>query len=110
MADPVSWLLIERGWSVLASDGSEIGHVDEVVGDSGEDIFDGLTITSGTFGRPRYVPSELVGEINEGRVHLQLPPDGVDRLEEYTEPPPSERIEPVTASRWQRFTDRLLGR
>ena len=32
--DPVSWLLIEKGWKVVASDGNEIGKVHEVVGDN----------------------------------------------------------------------------
>ena len=42
MPDPVSWLMIEPGWKVFASDGAEIGSVDEVAGDDGHDIFDGL--------------------------------------------------------------------
>ena len=46
MADPVSWLLIEAGWKVLAADGSEVGKVDEVTGDSNADIFDGLAIAT----------------------------------------------------------------
>ena len=33
MSDPVSWLLVEPGWKVVASEGSEVGKVDEVVGD-----------------------------------------------------------------------------
>ena len=39
--DPVSWLLIRRGWQVVSSDGAEVGNVDEVVGDDEHDIFDG---------------------------------------------------------------------
>ena len=39
MADTVSWLLIEAGWTVLAADGTEVGKVDEVTGDSNADIF-----------------------------------------------------------------------
>ena len=57
MADPVSWLLIETGWKVIDVDGGEVGEVDEVVGDSGADIFDGLAIATSMFGKPRYVPS-----------------------------------------------------
>ena len=48
-------------------------------------------------GRPRYVPSEQVGEIEEGRVHLKLSQDEVSRLAEYEEPPTSARIEPEKA-------------
>ena len=93
MADPVSWLMIETGWKVLASDGSEVGEVDEVIGDSSLDIFDGLAIATSAFGKPRYVPAEQVGEITEGSVRLNLTRDQVDRLDEYLEPATSAEIE-----------------
>ena len=93
MADPVSWLMIETGWKVLASDGSEVGEVDEVIGDSSLDIFDGLAIATSAFGKPRYVPAEQVGEITEGTVRLNLTREQVDRLDEYLEPPTSAEIE-----------------
>jgi len=101
--DPVSWFLIEPGWKVLASDGTEVGKVHEVVGDTGKDIFDGLSISSGVLGRPRYVPAERVKSIYDGLVQLDLDPGQAERLSHYAEPPPSEEILPVTASRWQRF-------
>jgi hypothetical protein len=94
MADPVSWLLIETGWTVLASDGSKVGEVDEVVGDSNSDIFDGLAIATRMFGKPRYVPSEQVAELTEGAVRLALTPDQVEQLSEYREPATSARVEP----------------
>jgi len=93
MADPVSWLMIQPGWKVLASDGSEVGAVDEVAGDSSVDIFDGLAIATSAFGKPRYVPAEQVGEITEGTVRLDLTPEQVDRLGEYLEPATSAEIE-----------------
>jgi hypothetical protein len=96
MADPVSWLMIETGWKVLASDGSEAGQVDEVVGDSSLDIFDGLAIATSALGKPRYVPAEQVGEITEGTVRLNLTPTQVEQLGEYLEPATSAEIEPET--------------
>lgn len=102
MSEPVSWLLIEPGWKVVAADGSEIGHVREVVGDTGKDIFDGLAVSSGLLAKARYVPAESVGTITEGRVQLHLGPDAADRLDPFDEPPPSEEILPVSASRWER--------
>jgi hypothetical protein len=93
MTDPVSWLMIEPGWKVLASDGSEVGAIDEVVGDSSVDIFDGLAIATSAFGKPRYVPAEQVGEITEGTVRLKLSPEQVERLDEYLEPATSAEIE-----------------
>lgn len=94
MAERVSWLMIETGWKVLAVDGTEMGEVDEVVGDSSEDIFDGLAIAISAFGKPRYVPSEQVAEITEGVVRLSLAPDQIRQLGEYLEPATSAEIEP----------------
>ncbi len=99
----VSWLVIEKGWEVVASDGTEIGKVHELVGDEGQDIFDGLAVSSGLFGKPCYVPAERVKRITDGRIELDLPGDEAQHLEEYKEPPPSEEILPESASRWQRF-------
>ena len=93
MADPVSWLMIETGWKVIASDGSEVGQVDEIAGDSSLDIFDGLAIATSPFGKPRYVPAEQVAEITEGTVRLKLTKEQVDRLGEYLEPATSAEIE-----------------
>jgi hypothetical protein len=93
MADPVAWIMIEKGWKVIASDGSEVGRVHEVAGDENADIFDGLAVTNSMLGRSsKYVPSELVGEINEGEVHLKLSKEEFDRLSEYQEPAASEAI------------------
>ena len=72
VADPVSWFMIRAGWKVVASDGSEVGEVDEVAGDDTEDIFDGLAIATSSFGKPRYVPAEQVAGISQGVVRLSL--------------------------------------
>jgi hypothetical protein len=103
--DPVSWFLIEPGWKVVCSDGTEVGTVQEVVGDTGKDIFDGLAVSTGMLGKPRYVPSEQVRSITEGRIELDLDQAEAANLGEYEEPPPSEEIMPVTASRWERLRD-----
>jgi hypothetical protein len=92
MADPVSWMVVERGWSVVANDGGEVGKVDQVLGDTEADIFDGLAVGAGTvLDRPLYVPSEKVGAIEEGTVHLGIDSDEYHQLAPY-EPPPSERF------------------
>ena len=70
MSDPVSWLLIERGWEVVGADGESVGKVHEVVGDPQRDIFDGLQVTAGLLGEARYVPAEEVGRITVGRIQL----------------------------------------
>jgi hypothetical protein len=91
LSDPVSWFVIEPGWAVVARDGSEVGAVELVLGDEGHDIFDGLVVTSGAFGRSRYVAAERVAEITEARVRLDLEADEAHQLPEYTgtgTPPP----------------------
>jgi hypothetical protein len=98
MPDRVAWTMIEPGWKVFASDGSEMGRVEEIAGDENIDIFDGLAISSDLLGRAKkYVPSEQVGDIYVGEVHLDLVPAAVEQLGAYTEAQPSERIEPEKA-------------
>lgn len=92
--DPVSWLMIEPGWKVVAADGSEVGKIEEIVGDTGTDIFNGLSIASGLLGKPKYVPAERVREITEGQVELDLSPDAVDHLDDHELQPPSEQFRP----------------
>jgi hypothetical protein len=92
--DPVSWLLIRAGWKVVAADGAEFGAVDEVAGDSSEDIFNGLAVASTAFGKPRYVPAEQVGLITDGVVHLTIAHAQAEQLGEYLEPATSAEIEP----------------
>ena len=82
MSDPISWLLVERGWNVVDSAGSDVGTVDEVRGDTEKDIFNGLEVSSSIFGRSHFVPSEHVAKIVEGCVHLDLDGDGLKRLEQ----------------------------
>jgi hypothetical protein len=83
MSDPVAWLLVERGWEVVSSDGQKVGTVDEVLGDENADIFDGLAVAPGLLKKPKYVPAERVGEIVDGRVTLELTQAEFDALTEY---------------------------
>ena len=87
MADLVSWRVIERGWSVVDSEGTEVGKVDQITGDVEQDIFDGLTIGDGgtVLTRPKYVPAERIVEIREGLISLDLAPGEAAQLEAYTE-------------------------
>jgi hypothetical protein len=94
VADPVSWFLIERGWHVVGSDGSELGTVEETVGDPQLDIFDGLTVATGLLSKPRYVPAEQVAEIVEGTVELSIGKDEFDRLGSHEQPPPGTSLRP----------------
>jgi hypothetical protein len=103
MADPVSWFVIERGWEVVDSEGEPIGKVEETIGDSTHDIFDGLSVATSLLGAPRYVPAEQVAEITEGRVRLKVGKDAAERLGEYEEPPTTAQIEAEDASLVERI-------
>ncbi len=94
MSDPVSWLVIEPGWKVAGRNGDEVGKVEEIVGDTTLDIFNGLTVGVGLLKKGRYVPGEQIAEITEGQVRLALDKNEVAQLGEYQEPPPSKRVLP----------------
>ena len=81
--DPASWLVIERGWKVVGRDGDELGSVEEVLGDEGKDIFNGLTVARGFFSSARYVPAERVAAIETGQIVVDLGVDEFERLEDY---------------------------
>lgn len=90
MADPVSYLLIEAGWEVVGSDGGRVGGVREVLADLEADIFDGITVDSGLTKTLRYVPSERVAAIVEGRVAVDAPAAAFeDEFPKWTGAPPS---------------------
>ena len=62
--DPVSWLLVEPGWTVVDARGSKVGKVDEVLGDEQTDIFHGLVVDG------EKILAERVAEIREGEIRL----------------------------------------
>jgi hypothetical protein len=109
MADPVAWTLIEPGWAVVDVNGDDAGHIVDVTGDSTIDIFNGLAIGSGPFGKPKYVPSEQVAEITEGRVRLSLANDQLAQLGDYEEPPLTADVLPDDASAVTRAEEALVG-
>ncbi len=90
--DPVSWLVIEPGWEVVGADGKSLGEVREVVGDTGEDIFNGLAVSRGLLRPTKYVPAERVAAIEEGRVRLTIDAREFGALRRHKEPPPSEQF------------------
>jgi hypothetical protein len=90
--DPVSWLQIERGWSVVASDGVDVGTVAAIEGDKHDDIFDGLAVQAGP--ETRYVPGEQVGQIFPGRVMLKIGSSDAGALEPFRAPPPVTKWTP----------------
>ncbi len=83
MSDPSSWLALDTGTPVYASDGEEVGSVAEVLGDEQNDIFNGLTVRANVLGSARYVPAEHVAQIYEDRVDLDLTGAELAELDEH---------------------------
>jgi Uncharacterized protein conserved in bacteria (DUF2171) len=108
--DPVAWTVVEPGWRVVDVAGEEIGRVHEITGDAAADIFDGLTVVKGHLSKSRYIPSESVGEILEGEVHLTLTGDAVEALPAFIEPAAEEQIIPERSTWYQRLAWWLTGR
>jgi hypothetical protein len=74
MPDPVSWKVVEHGWTVVDAAGESVGTVHEVVGDPNADIFSAIVIHQGLVAKQE-IPSELVGDIVEGTVQLTVTKD-----------------------------------
>jgi uncharacterized protein YrrD len=81
--------MIEPGWAVVDADGNDVGSVEEVVGDTGTDIFNGLAVSTGVLAKPKYVPAERVAGIVDGVVTLDLPGPGIEELDDHEPQPPS---------------------
>lgn len=82
----VSWKAIERDAVVVSSDGEETARVAEVTGDPEADIFNGLVLSLGTLGKPRYLPAERVRGIWPQRVEVDATADELRALAVYEEP------------------------
>ena len=68
--DPVSWLLVEPGWTVYDPRGEKYGKVKQVLADGQSDIFHGVLVERGLLGDDEEVLAERIGEIHEGHLHL----------------------------------------
>jgi len=88
--DPVSWLQIQQGWTVVTADGAIAGSVAQTEGDKNDDIFDGLAIVS-SGGPVRYVPAETIGAIFPGRVTLKIGSADLGTLKPFRAPPPETK-------------------
>jgi uncharacterized protein YrrD len=82
---PISYLTLEEGTPVYASDGRECGKAAHVLADPEADVFEGIVLGAG--GLPpehRFVDADLVAEIHERGVVL-----GIDSEEVASLPRPS---------------------
>ena len=90
MSEPVSWLLIRRGWQVLSSEGAVVGRIGAVRGEPTKDIFNGIVVRANS-APPRYIPSEYLSEIVSGRVTVKLTSEELEAI-------PPEKKRPLAPS------------
>lgn len=83
-SDPVSWLLIRRGWEVVGSDGAVVGRIGAVRGEPVKDIFNGVIVRASS-APPRYLPADRIARIVPGRVEIEL------SAEEFQSVPPEKK-------------------
>jgi hypothetical protein len=96
MADagaPMSYLTLEPGTPVRASDGTDIGTVAHVLADADADIFDGIVVDVQGAGH-RFADAPQVAEIAEGAVTLTLDAAAAELLPEPSENPAELRADP----------------
>jgi hypothetical protein len=86
----LAWTDVQEGWRVLASDGSDVGKVEQAVGDRESDIFEGFEVDVEVMGPDRFVSFEHVVGIAEGHIRLDLTPAPVRELPEQHEQPSLE--------------------
>ena len=94
---PMSYLTLEPGTPVFASDGSEVGRVEHVLADPDADIFDGLVVDF-RGGAHRFVDAAHVAQIAEGGVTLALDAAAAERLPEPSGNPPEMSADPDDAA------------
>jgi hypothetical protein len=85
-APQVSWKAIERDARVLARDGSDVGRVVEVAGDTEADIFNGLVVSAGRLQANRYLAAERVTGIWPNQVQVDASAEQIDALPAYEQP------------------------
>ncbi|MEA2434472.1 MAG: hypothetical protein QOG54_1929 [Actinomycetota bacterium] len=76
-------MALEKGTSVLSSDGADVGKVSEVVADRQKDIFSGIAISSGLFSGDRFVPADQIDSITTEAVVLTTSEEQAESLEPY---------------------------
>ena len=68
----VSWLDVPAHAPVVASDGTEVGHVLEVAALANEDIFHGIVFAHSGHGHPCLAPASDIARITERAVYLSV--------------------------------------
>jgi hypothetical protein len=112
---PASYMTLEPGTRVLASDGADVGTVAHVLADADADIFDGIVLDAKGGGH-RFVDAPLVAAIAESAVTLSIDSAAVVGLPEPSENPaqmgadPDDVAEGDLQRKLRRAWDMISGR
>jgi hypothetical protein len=88
LGSPSSYLALQPGVAVFASDGTRIGEVQYVLADIDDDIFDGIVIDGSALpGGLRFADAAQVAGIYERGVVLSVDAAGAEALPEPTDNP-----------------------
>jgi len=90
---PMSYLTLEPGAPVFASDGTEVGRVAHVLAVPEADIFDGIVIDARRGGH-RFADAPFVDRIEADGVTLTVDAAGVEGLPEPSENPAEMSADP----------------
>jgi uncharacterized protein YrrD len=118
---PISYLTLEPGTPVLASDGAEVGRVAHVLADADADIFDGIVLdTSVLPGGHKFVDAPQVDSIHEHGVVLAIDAAACEQLPEPGKNPATMELtgEDFVEQKWgdeleaklKRAWDRISGK
>jgi sporulation protein YlmC with PRC-barrel domain len=99
---PIHYAAVKRGTPVYASDGEQVGTVDEVVDNYQEHILDGFVIETPER-ELRFVDAPEVSRTAERAVHLSIDSEAARKL------PPPEKAAPNFAPRRGGRLAKLLG-
>ncbi|HZU12886.1 MAG TPA: PRC-barrel domain-containing protein [Chloroflexota bacterium] len=78
---PLAWNAILENTPVYSADGVQIGEINDVLG--AEDIFHGVVVRSGTFGRDIMIPAQEVGRITNRRIETNVTAEVARELPAY---------------------------
>jgi hypothetical protein len=99
---PIHYAAVKRGTPVYASDGEQVGVVDDVVDNFREHILDGFVIEDGK-GALRFVDAPEVSRTAERAVRLSIDSAAVEQL------PPPDKGAPEYSPRRTGRLGKLLG-
>lgn len=81
----VAWRAMPYRAPVVATDGSEIGSAESLLGDEEEDIFHGIVVKRKQGGKPLEIPAARIKKITEKHVLTDLSDTDVAALQPYRE-------------------------